>query len=181
MKVVIVLFDPTAFENIKVVVEGAVYDRDLDGEILVTDREDLVNLAKLSRKFSISFTLRHHESSHIHAVLTLESGLQNLAAELLGTDQSLHLAGCAVTVGFRLRHPNEDDFFREIQMVLERIWGRDRTVRQTISINPLEKELDILNEVTVTFNRLVLEDQIEDLAEMVVYIIASLKELETFV
>ncbi len=34
------MFDPTAFDNLKVIVEGAVYDFDLHGDILVTDRKD---------------------------------------------------------------------------------------------------------------------------------------------
>ena len=51
------LFDPTAFENIKVVIEGEIYDRDLSGEIFVTDRNDWFNSAKLSRKYEISFGL----------------------------------------------------------------------------------------------------------------------------
>lgn len=49
------MFDPTAFENLKIVIEGAVYDRDFSGEILVTDRNDIINLAKLERRFEISF------------------------------------------------------------------------------------------------------------------------------
>ena len=51
------MFDPTAFENIKVVLEGAVYDLDLNGEIIIIDRNDLINTAKLSRKYELSFQL----------------------------------------------------------------------------------------------------------------------------
>lgn len=36
------MFDPTAFDNLKVIVEGAVYDFDLHGDILVTDRKDMI-------------------------------------------------------------------------------------------------------------------------------------------
>jgi hypothetical protein len=177
-KVVSTLFDPTAFENIKVVIEGAVYDRDLQGDILVTDREDIVNLAKLSRKYSVSFQMRLEEDCDIKAVLTIEAGLENLAAELLGTDGSLHLAGCAVTAGFLLRHPHEEKLYGKIQHALERIWGTGRTITQAVTLNPLQAGTFVKNEAAVHFNRLVLEDQIEDLAEMVDYMIASLRELE---
>ena len=49
------LFDPTAFDNMKVVLEGAVYDRDILGDILVVNRDDLINLASLSRQFTMEF------------------------------------------------------------------------------------------------------------------------------
>lgn len=49
------MFDPTAFDNLKVIVEGAVYDFDLHGDILVTDRKDMMDLASLSRIYHISF------------------------------------------------------------------------------------------------------------------------------
>lgn len=172
------MFDPTAFENIKVVIEGAVYDRDLQGDIVVTDREDIVNLAKLSRKYSVSFQARLEEDSNIQAILILEAGLENLAAELLGADGSLHLAGCAVTAGFHLRHRHDEQLYWKIQQVLERIWGTGRTINQSVTLNPLQTGELVKNEAAVYFNRLVLEDQIEDLAEMVDYMIASLRELE---
>lgn len=38
------MFDPTAFDNMKVVIEGAIYDLDLDGEISIIDRNDLLIL-----------------------------------------------------------------------------------------------------------------------------------------
>ena len=44
------MFDPTAYENMRVVLEGIFYDKDLSGEILVIDRNDIVNTAKLSRE-----------------------------------------------------------------------------------------------------------------------------------
>lgn len=47
------MFDPTAFDNLKVIVEGAVYDFDLHGDILVTDRKDMMDLASLSRIYHI--------------------------------------------------------------------------------------------------------------------------------
>jgi hypothetical protein len=41
------MFDPTAFDNMKVVLEGALYDLDIMGEIIITDRNDLFNTAKM--------------------------------------------------------------------------------------------------------------------------------------
>ena len=52
------MFDPTAFENMKVVLEGAVYDRDFIGDILVINRDDIVNLANMSRTYKIEMELK---------------------------------------------------------------------------------------------------------------------------
>ena len=54
------MFDPTAFENMKVVMEGIFYDKDLSGEIIILDRNDIMNIAKLSRTYDLSFNWRLH-------------------------------------------------------------------------------------------------------------------------
>jgi hypothetical protein len=172
------MFDPTAFDNIKVVFEGAIYDRDLDGEVLVMNREDLVDLANLSRIFNLSFSLKHSNSRNLYAQVRIHAGLKNLAAELLEMDQSSTLAGCVVTVGFHLTHTNNQKIFLNIQNVLEEIWGRDRKIEQAIKINPIKKFDTIVNEATIDFNRLIVEDQIGELTEMIDYIVLTLKQLE---
>ncbi|MCV9888442.1 hypothetical protein [Metabacillus halosaccharovorans] len=47
------MFDPTVFDNLKVVIEGYIYDMDIDEQISVTDRSDIIDLAKMSRQYSI--------------------------------------------------------------------------------------------------------------------------------
>lgn len=172
------MFDPTAFENIKVVIEGDIYDRDLSGEIIVIDRNDWINAAKLSRKYEISFTKKGYESRLLSATMTIEAGLENLSAELLESVDAKQLAGCVVGISFTLTHQNELDVFKEVQKVLTEIWGGDRAISQTAMIDPLENKSHIQNHVKVTFNRLVYEEQIDDLSEMVHYMITSLEKLK---
>lgn len=172
------MFDPTAFENIKVVIEGEIYDRDLSGEIIVIDRNDWINAAKLSRKYEISFTKKGYEPDLLSATMTIEAGLENLSAELLGNLNAKQLAGCKVNISFSLLHKNELDGFQEVQKVLEDIWGRDRSIIQTALVHPLEDKSLIQSHATVSFNRLVYEEQIDDLSEMAVYMITSLEKLK---
>lgn len=54
------MFDPTVFDNLKTVLEGAVYDLDLEGVILVINRNDLVDLAHFSRTYKITFQLQEY-------------------------------------------------------------------------------------------------------------------------
>ncbi|MBS8264600.1 hypothetical protein DYI25_09140 [Mesobacillus boroniphilus] len=172
------MFDPTAYENIKVVIEGDIYDRDLSGEIIVIDRNDWINTAKLSRKYEISFTKRGYEPNLLSAMMTIEAGLENLSAELLESVDAKQLAGCKVNISFSLFHKNDMDVFKEIQKVLENIWGRDRAIMQTAVMNPLENKSRIQTHAKVSFNRLVFEEQIDDLSEMIDYMIASLEKLK---
>lgn len=172
------MFDPTAFENIKVVLEGEIYDRDLSGEIFVSDRNDWMNMAKLSRKYEISFKLSDSSSESSSATLVLEAGAENLCAEVMGLDNARQLAGCHVHVCFTLLHEDEETVYQRIQNVLEAIWGVNRAIEQ-IPQNPVMKKRDIVqNEITVKFDRLVYEDQMEDLSELVEYMIFSLKSLD---
>ena len=104
------MFDPTAFENIKVVIEGEIYDRDLSGEILVTDRNDWINTAKLSRKYEITFSLPGKDDAFLSSTMTLETGLENLSAELLGQEHAKKLAGCNVGIHLHLSTVMNPDF-----------------------------------------------------------------------
>ena len=51
------MFHPTVFDNIKIALENQIYDYDnLDGILVVTDRSDLLNLALMSREFSLALS-----------------------------------------------------------------------------------------------------------------------------
>jgi len=171
------MFDPTAFDNLKVIVEGAIYDRDLEGEVLVIDRKDLVNLANMSRDFRMSFRMKNEQRNSIYAELQLKADLENLAAELLEHNQQQNLSGCIVSVDFVLRHRHDEKIYKDIKTKLEEIWGVERSIEQVIQVNPLKTDPQINNRVSIQFNRLVFEDQVDDLVEMLNYIVLSLQEL----
>ena len=172
------MFDPTAFENLKVVIEGAIYDKDLAGEILVTDRNDLINLAKLHRKFEISFIDPTSTGNRVTAIFILEAGLENLAAELLPPVISEDLSGCQVCVKFEFVHSNEARYFQSINRILTGIWGNEREIEQLVQAKPLWHQEEVKNQITISFNRLVYEEQIHDLTDMVDYMITSMKQLK---
>ncbi|WHX39026.1 hypothetical protein QNH36_15200 [Mesobacillus sp. AQ2] len=172
------MFDPTAFENIKVVIDGEIYDRDLSGEIKVVDRNDWINSAKLSRKYEICFTVSGYNEKEIAATLTLEAGLENLSAELLGSGGANPLAGCIVDISFSLLLRKEVQVYQSIQEELEDIWGKEREIVQSLQVSPLAESEWIKNNARVSFNRLVYEEQIDDLTEMIDYMIDSLNKLK---
>jgi len=75
------MFDPTAYENIKVILEGIIYDYDLSGQIKVIERNDLVNLADLSRTFNMSFIHKRDRKQLLIMTVELNADFKQLASE----------------------------------------------------------------------------------------------------
>lgn len=170
------MFDPTAFENMKVVLEGALYDLDLNGEILIFDRNDFMNLAKLSRKYEVCFSLVD-QSKNISAKLVLEAGLDNLAAELLPGGTSEKRSGCSIYLQFYFEHQKKIIDYEKIEKSLLDIWGTNRKITHLASFYPLQKDKRMHSEVKIEFDRLIQENQIDDLVEMIDSMITTLYRL----
>lgn len=171
------MFDPTAFENMKVVIEGELYDRDLSGEIRIEDRNDIFNSAKLSRKYEITFTDQHEEKVDVFCTFIMEAGLANLAAELLPAAYSNKLAGSQITIKFTFIREESIEIFQKVERILKEIWGAERIIKQMIIRDPLSNKSMVTNETTITFNRLVYEDQVDDMIAMVDYILTSIAKI----
>lgn len=172
------MFDPTAFENMKVVIEGAIYDRDLDGEILVIDRNDLVNLAKISRIYEVTFALSGKHS--VTCTFRLKAELENLAAELLPSVFSRPKAGAHAEICFSLEHADIPFVHQWIDGEIKKIWGEDRDYEQIVRYDPfLDKKL-IKKEINLSFQRLIYEDQMDDIEEMIDHMLLTLERLEEF-
>ena len=75
------MFDPTAYENIKVVFEGIVYDFDLDGEITIIERNDIVNLANMSRVYNFLFVNKKDKKQELKMKMEIDSSIHQLASE----------------------------------------------------------------------------------------------------
>lgn len=171
------MFDPTAFDNMKVVIEGALYDLDSSGAIVITDRNDLINLAKMSRQFNVSFQL---PNSSIIAVIEMKSMLVNLAAELIPNSLSGQLAGCHVKLEFFLEHRDKKLDYHALEAILLNVWGANRKITMAVQYDPLENEQKISNVITVEFDRLISEDQLDDLVEMTEVMTSTLQQLEHY-
>ena len=175
------LFDPTAFDNMKVVLEGAVYDRDFVGDILVVNREDLINLAKLSRHFTIEFELKDPRfNKQISGGITLYASLENLSSELLASHKNDTYSGSTVEIFIlyseKVSEEQADRLFKE----LEDIWGKQRTIECTnIAVKSNANQQSYSSKFTISFDRLVKEEQMDDLVDMIEYLIQSLQLSET--
>ncbi|NRD80501.1 hypothetical protein HPT25_24570 [Bacillus sp. BRMEA1] len=174
------MFDPTAFDNMKVVIEGALYDLDLIGAIIVTDRNDFLNTAKMSRLFSICFRLPGNTTNTVTAKLEMGAELNNLAAELLPNMDANDLAGCFVKLQFCLEVVDEMTEYQEIDDIFRKIWGEERKICQSVEFNPLNQPKKMKNVVTIDFERIISEAQMDDLVEMIEFMVTTTQQLETF-
>jgi hypothetical protein len=171
------MFDPTAYENMKVVINGYLYDLDLEGKINIIDRNDIVNMAKLSRVFSAQFHLKDSRKKYL-ATFCLKADLENLAGELLHLKIVPNRIGSFVELEFVVYHPNELLYFNEIQTQLQQLWGEKRTIQQRTHLNPFSNSRVIENRITIDFNRLIIEEQIDDLLVIGEHMMKTLTWLE---
>lgn len=160
------MFDPTAYENMKVVIEGAAYDLDLDGQIKVVDRKDIVDLATLSRCFEITYGLNH--SSEISAKLTLEAKLNQLATELLQVGNQKQV-GAFVHISFSW---NQDK--KNYMEIIKHHWGPKYIYDERKITSTLQGSQE---EIIINFSRVITEEMIDDLVEMFHYSVETLKKL----
>ena len=172
------MFDPTAFDNMKVVIEGAFYDLDIIGEIEITDRNDIVNMAKMSRYFDVKFKLKDESSSPIFAKFMMESQLVHLAAELLPDLKSENLAGCQIRLEFHFEESLNCDQFHEVQTIALEIWGVNRKITQTVLYHPLDENSPHNILLTIEFDRIVSEQQMDDLIELIDVMVTTIKRLQ---
>jgi hypothetical protein len=172
------MFDPTAFDNMKVVIEGALYDLDLAGEIVITDRNDIVNMAKMSRSFDVHFQQSSNQQAIVTAKLEIKADLMNLAAELLPNFLSQKQSGCAIKLQFFHHGITDEAELKNIRDIFLTIWGESRQISQSVTITPL-KSL-IYNCITIEFDRLISEDQMDDLVEMIEFMMKTNEQLQSY-
>lgn len=175
------LFDPTAFDNMKVVLEGAVYDRDLIGDILVVHRDDLINLATLSRHFTIEFELKDSRfSKQISGGISLYASLENLSSELLASHRNDTYSGSTVEIFILYSEKISEELADRLFNGLEDIWGKQRTIEwSNIAAKTNKNQQANSSKFTISFDRLVKEEQMDDLVDMIEYLIQSLQLSET--
>ncbi|WP_204414487.1 hypothetical protein [Bacillus tianshenii] len=164
------MFDPTVFDNLKVIIEGAIYDLDLDGELQVVNRRDLVDLATMSRQFSMDIAV----SAAMFGRIELSSNLENISGELL---KRLDRPGCSVTVSF-YQEGKRSSIIRESleqwKKELQNIWGESWEMELSYT-ESLDAPEPIKLCATIRFDRLFYEDNVDDLQELIPYMLSTLR------
>ena len=170
------MFDPTAYENFKVIIEGSVYDYDFTGDIKVVNRSELIDLAVLSRQFTMSFIMPDY--SRLIGSIVLRASLNELAGEILEEDDTKAAAKVILQFTYHSSTLATIEKAESIKKCLLNIWGEDRHVSFISSQHFTDgQHSHYSNEVTVSFNRMVREDLADDLYELPKYMMESLQAL----
>lgn len=172
------MFDPTVYENVKVVLEGAVYDLDLSGRVRVTNREDVIDLSSMSRRYAIRFADAHDLNGRLFAEIHLKAHLSDLASEIMETHQPS--PGCKLEIFFEETVGEEmsiDDTCRRTDSVLKEIWGERFAIRQTISYAYDSQPIVWRNRTMLDFGRKFNEDVIEDIPDLLEHVLRSIQRL----
>lgn len=170
------MFDPTIFDNLKIVLEGAVYDLDLAGEIMVSNRKDVMDLAAMARTFSIEFQSELNDSFPT-AEIKIHAPLKDLAAELLNRETDT--AGCQLEIFFYTKVNNIDEDCHNIEEYIKQQWQNRPTISQELSFMYGTKQ-SWTNTIALSFGRTINEEQIEDILVIVEHTLKSLRFLDAF-
>jgi hypothetical protein len=161
------MFDPTAFDNLKVVLEGAVYDLDLTGEISITGRRDLFNFASYERFYEIEFIVSGEES--FTAVIELSADMKNFLAERQKGTNRIE-AGAELEI----RYTGAEELLENKEDLMS-LWGSDKQWEWK-SIHSSVTGVSVLG--ILTFQRLITETMVDDLLDIVTFTIDSLRTIK---
>lgn len=169
------MFDPTIFDNLKVGFENYLYDLDnLTEEIVITGRKDLLDMATMSREFSLEFILP--DRPDIKAEVYLKSTIQDLADEIM--ESTGGNPGCLLLVRFYKQVHDIDMECSGIESLLSDIWELGHPPKQTLSYTFRQLSKSVLNIIEIDFDRKINENQMQDIPEVVSYMLTTLEELD---
>lgn len=116
------MFDPTAYENIKVVFEGLIYDQDLEGNIIIIERNDIVNLADLSRAYNITFIHKRDRKQLLKVKLELNSNFKQIASEWMPMTT---VPGVSVSIQFMIENNMDEILKKRIAKLFKQFPGQE--------------------------------------------------------
>ena len=107
------------------------------------------------------------------------ASLENLSSELLASHINEASNGSTVDIFITCPEKLVDEQAEKMLRGLEKIWGQ-RTIQWTTCMKKTNtNQQSYTSEFTISFDRLVKEDQMDDLVDMVEYLIQSLQLSET--
>ncbi|WP_301172593.1 hypothetical protein [Brevibacillus nitrificans] len=183
------MFHPLVFDNIRVVLEGAVYDRDFEGAILITGRSDVMDMATFHRLFQIEFKLAEaaEKEEAVTAQMQLRTGLADIAAEQLEQPLTEQI-GCTICIHFHLPMNVKNEIPEEakaITSMLNDIWGHRPYITHLLKARMEESRFEwpperVDNQITLDFYRKIDEGNIDDLRDLIDHTIESLQQLQAY-
>lgn len=169
------MFDPTIYDNLKVVFEGALYDLDSSGRVHVSGREDIVDLATMSRAFRMWV---EKLGGRCQAQVELTSGLLDFAGELRRVRLADEVPGSMLRLSFHLPENMAEDC-QEIQSDLNAVWGEAADIVHERTTRLLPEQADAGRyRIDLRFRQKIDENNMEDIEPLLEHLVATLDDLE---
>ncbi|WP_019422109.1 hypothetical protein [Paenibacillus sp. OSY-SE] len=180
------MFDPTIFDNLKVVFEGKLYDVEREAGILIVGREDIIDLAGYNRTFRMR--VKPQDGSCI-AELQISSGLADFTGELRGIRIVDEEPGAELQLTFEL--PGEQAVHsHHVHEQLTALWAESADIihersyqlepygdaTTSISAEPADNGV---YRIRAKFRQKVNESHIDDIDSLIDHVLKSIEALES--
>ena len=169
------MFDPTVFDNLKVVLEGAVYDLDLKGQIEIIDRSDLVDLAKMSRTYSVCMA-----KEQVEGLIELTTDVESWSGEIM--ENGINFP-CHLFVQFFIKIDDINRCCSGIRFRLSQIWRPYKPkVEQQIGFiyGSSAHQTEFHDQINIFFNDPIDEAFITEIPQLIKLLVETLDSLEEF-
>lgn len=170
------MFDPTVFDNLKTVLEGAVYEYDLEGGFQITDRHDQVDLAHLSRHYSLTF---QNTDSTVSGTIHLTNPETSWTGEILeNNEQAL---GCQLNLAFVLPVTDIESQCSALRFQMNKLWRHYKAqISQDISYTYSQPDPSFTNTIRIHLPDDIDESFIMDIPGLIQLLHQTLHTLESF-
>lgn len=170
------MFDPTIFDNIKVVLEGLLYEKDSEEEIFITDRQDLVDLSRMSRTAVFSFKT---PDGRTIASITLTASTDSLAKEIMGhPPDSLSIS---IQIAFQVKIQQPDPDCEAIIFIINKAFRQKKPkIKQIIMQEYAAEKKELFSRAVLSFPGGINEQdlvELEPLCESIIYSLDRLDQL----
>lgn len=167
--------DPTIFENMKVVLQGAVYDLDLSRLIHIHDRCDRIDLSNMSRRFAVEF--HEPDYAHIMASIELEASFEELSAEIHAIKPER--AGLRLFINFKRLHLTEKEDWQRLHDQVVAAWGERPYISHAWIQHWSGDSSTYEHRMKLDFMRQINEEHLSDIPEMLERILETLRLLRS--
>jgi len=167
------MFDPTVFDNIKVVLEGSIYDLDLAGDIIITNRNDLINIGKMDRTYNITYQLPNVSTGEIQVQLEINSTIDEIYDEW---HKKKEWFGCTLTVTFQVNRYLDDLAEKRLLKLFHQHYNENPIIK----ITTVKQSHELLYLTECQLKRYMGEHQVDDLKTLIGQSVQMLHLLNEF-
>ena len=173
------MYHPSVYDNLKVVLEGAVYDLDFSREIEIINRKDLMDQAIIERSYCIDFVVSAIGES-MRGTISLTSNLEDLAMEKLNDNPEG--AGSKLSCVIKTPVYEIETDCKQLQSILKK-WGSGDLkgdIQQKLTYIYGQPRHVFTNTISIQLQKPVAEEEPERISSVLDQLSASMKEMTEY-